>query len=306
MAWPASCRWSVIDNCAIGFQHLEARCRTCSYENKTARDCCGRISGSFGHGEITLPGGFARLSVPTNFTYLGPDDTETVLVKLWGNPPSKQKLLGLLMPAGITPIESNCWVVTIEYIGDGFVKDDDAAKINYADLLKQMQEGTRAANKARTDNGYPAIELVGWAAPPRYDAAAHKLYWAKELKVAGEDGNTLNYDIRMLGRHGVLVLSAVADMNQFDEIKQQTPQILGMVDFSQGSRYADFDPKVDKVAKYGLAALVAGGVAVAAKLGFFKFIWVGIIAMKKFIIIGAVAVGAWLKKLFGRGKNPAE
>ena len=30
-----------------------------------------------------------------------------------------------------------------------------------------------------------SMELVGWAAPPRYDKATHKLYWAKELKVDG-------------------------------------------------------------------------------------------------------------------------
>jgi uncharacterized membrane-anchored protein len=255
-------------------------------------------------GEITLPGGFAKLSVPTNFNYLGPDDAETVLVKLWNNPPSKKKLLGLLMPADRTPLQRDCWVVTIDYVDDGFVKDDDAAKINYDDLLKKMQKGFQENNRIRTANGYPALDLVGWAAPPRYDAATHKLYWAKELKVAGQDWDTLNYDIRMLGRRGVLVLSAVAGMEQFDEIKEETPQILGMVNFDQGSRYADFDPKVDKVATYGLAALVAGGVA--AKLGFFKLIWVAILALKKFIIIGVVAVTAWLKKLFGRNKSPAE
>src|SRR5690348_12193535 len=55
-------------------------------------------------GEIDLRGGLARLTVPTNFNYLGPDDAETVLVKLWGNPPDEQKPLGLLIPAGMTPI----------------------------------------------------------------------------------------------------------------------------------------------------------------------------------------------------------
>ena len=257
-------------------------------------------------GDIDLRGGLAKLSVPTNFNYLGPDDAETVLVKLWGNPPSNVKPLGLLIPADMTPISSNCWVVTIHYSEDGYVKDGDAGKINYDDLLKQMQKGIAENNKAREEHGYPDITLVGWAAPPHYDADAHKLYWAKDLKFGDEPADTLNYSIRMLGRKGVLELNAVATIGQLPEIDRQVPQILGMVDFKEGSRYADFDPKVDKVATYGLATLVAGGaLAAAAKLGLLKGLWVGIIALKKFIVIGVVAVIAYFKKLFKRdGGSP--
>jgi uncharacterized membrane-anchored protein len=159
-------------------------------------------------------------------------------------------------------------------------------------------------NPERKKQGYPAITLVGWAAPPHYDVETHKLYWAKELKFEGERGDTLNYNIRLLGRKGVLELTAVADMNQFSVIDQQTPQILGMVEFKEGSRYADFDPKTDKVAKYGIAALVAGGaLAAAAKFGFLKVFWVALLAAKKFIIIGVVAVGAFLKKIFAGRKS---
>ena len=257
-------------------------------------------------GEIDLRGGLAKLSVPKEFNFLGPDDAETVLVKLWGNPPSNNKPLGLLMPAGVTPLSSNCWVVTIDYSEDGYVKDGDASKINYDDLLKKMQKGIAENNPDRQKKGYPAITLVGWAAPPHYDAAAHKLYWAKHLKFEDEEHDVLNYSIRMLGRKGVLELNAVAKVEQLPEIDAQTPQILGMVDFKEGSRYADFDPKVDKVATYGIAALVAGGVlAVAAKAGFFKLLLVGLLAAKKFIIIGVIALVAFFKKMFKRdGGSP--
>jgi uncharacterized membrane-anchored protein len=258
-------------------------------------------------GDIDLRGGLAKLSVPKEFNFLGPDDAETVLVKLWGNPPSENKPLGLLMPAGMTPLSTSCWVVTIDYSEDGYVKDNDASKINYDDLLKKMQKGIAANNKTREEHGYPAITLVGWAAPPHYDAATHKLYWAKQLKFGDEPSDTLNYSIRMLGRKGVLELNAVASIDQLSEIDRQTPQILGMVDFKEGSRYADFDPKVDKVAKYGIATLVAGGaLAAAAKLGLLKGLWVFILAAKKFIIIAIVAIAAFFKKLFKRdGGSPS-
>ena len=255
-------------------------------------------------GEIDLRGGLAKLTVPKEFNYLGPDDAETVLVKLWGNPPSDVKPLGLLIPAGMTPLSSNAWVVTIDYSEDGYVKDNDASKINYDELLKKMQKGIEENNAERQKQGYRAITLVGWAAPPRYDAAAHKLYWAKQLKFEGEHQDTLNYSIRMLGRKGVLELNAIAGIDQLAEIDAQTPQILGMVDFKEGNRYADFDPKVDKVAKYGLATLVAGGaLAAAAKLGLLKGLWIFILAAKKFIVIGVIALVAFVKKFFKRGDS---
>ena len=162
-----------------------------------------------------------------------------------------------------------------------------------------MRKGAQADNKEREKQGYPSVEIVGWAAPPRYDQSAHKLYWAKEVRFGNETENTLNYNIRIFGRRSVLVLNSVAGMSQLPEIERNTPAILSGVEFNSGNRYADFNPASgDKVASYGIAALVAGGVA--AKLGFFKGLWVLILGAKKFVIIGIAAVAAWFRKLFAK------
>jgi len=87
-------------------------------------------------------------------------------------------------------------------------------------------------------------------------------------------------------------------MSRFPEIEKATPQILSMVDFNAGNRYADYTPGTDKIATYGLAVLVAGGIA--AKAGLFKGLLVALLAMKKFLIIGVIAVLAFVKKIFGR------
>jgi uncharacterized membrane-anchored protein len=255
---------------------------------------------NFQHGEIKIQDGLATLNVPASFKYLDAKGAKMVLVDLWGNPAAQaDDVIGMLMPVDKGPLDTDSWAVTISYDKSGFVRDDDASKINYDDLVKQMRADVREGNKERTDKGYPAVELVGWATPPRYDATTHKLYWAKEIKFDGESENTLNYDVRILGRHGVLDMDAIAGMHQLPEIEKRTPEILNMVDFDQGNRYADFDPKIDKVAKYGIAALIAGGVAGAAvKLGLFKMIWVFILAAKKFIILGIAAIAAWFRKIF--------
>jgi uncharacterized membrane-anchored protein len=61
------------------------------------------------------------------------------------------------------------------------------------------------------------------------------------------------------------------------------PEIISMVNFLPGSRYADYRQGNDKVAAYGLAALVLGGVA--AKAGLFKGLIALILVGKKFIIL---------------------
>ena len=254
----------------------------------------------FQRGEVVLKNGLATLKVPDGVEFLDGRDAHTVLVKLWGNPPMPDPL-GLLMPVNTGPLSPDSWAVIITYEEEGYVKDKDAEKIDYTDLLKQMQKDTRAANPEREKQGYPAIELVGWAAPPHYDKAAHKLYWAKQLKFGGGNEDTLNYNIRILGRRGVLVLNAVAAMAQLPEIESNAPKILAAIDFNPGNRYADFsEASGDKVASYGIAALVAGGVA--AKLGLFKGLWVLLLGAKKFVIIGVVALTAFIRKLFGKNK----
>lgn len=254
----------------------------------------------FQRGEVVLKDGLATLRVPDGVEFLNGQDAHTVLVKLWGNPPMPNPL-GLLMPVNTGPLSPDSWAVIITYEEEGYVKDKDAEKIDYTDLLKQMQKDVRDTNKEREKQGYSAVELVGWAAPPHYDQAVHKLYWAKQLKFSGGNEDTLNYNIRILGRRGVLVLNAVAAMSQLPEIERNAPRILAALDFNPGNRYADFsEASGDKVASYGIATLVAGGVA--AKLGLFKGLWVLLLGAKKFVIIGVVALGALLRKLFGKNK----
>jgi len=248
-------------------------------------------------GEITLQGGIAKIHLPNGFRFLDPKNAEVVLSKIWGNPPGA-KTLGMLVPTDISPASASAWAVILTYDEDGYVKDDDAEKIDYTKLLKEMQESTTEASKEREKQGFGSIQLIGWATPPRYDKSSHKMYWAKELKFDGSDENTLNYNIRLLGRRGVLVLNAVAGMEQLPAIQSATPTLLSMIDFQEGHRYSDFDSSSDKVATYGLAALVAGGIA--TKAGLFKGLFVALLAAKKFVIMGVIAIGAYLKKVFGK------
>ena len=110
--------------------------------------------------------------------------------------------------------------------------------------------------------------------------------------------STLNYDIRVLGRKGVLSFNAVASMSQLSMIQDRMQDVLGFAQFTAGNQYTDFNPSVDKIAAYGIGALIAG--KIAAKVGFFKLILAGILAAKKFVVIGVAALLAFLRRLFRR------
>jgi len=251
----------------------------------------------FQTGKIALPNGIATIDLPTNFRYLSPADAEKLLVEGWGNPPGNETL-GMIIPTETNPLSEAGWGVVISYTEDGHIKDEDADKIDYKELLDNMKKESEEANKEREKQGYGAMHLVGWAEQPSYDKHARKLFWAKEYSTDKQGENSLNYNIRVLGRKGVLVLNAVAGIKQISQIKNEMPAILAVTEFTKGNRYEDFDSKTDHMAEYGLAALVAGGVA--AKMGLFAKLGVLLLAFKKFIIIGFVAIGAFVKKLFSK------
>jgi uncharacterized membrane-anchored protein len=252
-------------------------------------------------GQITIKDGLATLNLPPRFRFLGPEGSTRLLEEGWGNPEgSAEGVLGMVVPSDISPLADSGWAVVISYEEDGYVDDKGAETIDYTKLLKQMQDGVQEENEQRRKDGYDPVTLVGWAEPPTYDRDAHKLYWAKEL-LFGEAHRTLNYNVRVLGRRGVLVLNAVAGMEQLPMIKASMQEVMPFVEFGSGHRYTDFVSGQDKVATYGIAGLVLG--AVATKAGFFKIIFAALLAAKKLLIVGAAAALAAGRRLWSRSRG---
>jgi len=186
----------------------------------------------------------------------------------------------------------------VEFDDIGYVKDKDADKINYDDLLKDIKKGQEEANMERKKLGMETMELVGWASKPYYDKERKVLHWAKEYKVEGAEQNTLNYDIRVLGRKGVLNLQAVSGIESLDSVKAHINDVLGMVAFNEGHKYSDFNSNTDKVAAWTIGGLVAG--KILAKVG----LWAIIAKFFKFIILGIVAAGGAIWRFItGRKKQ---
>lgn len=248
---------------------------------------------TYQYGDIELGDNLATLSVPDGYKFLDAEQSSYVLTDLWGNPPSE--VMGLLFPEEITPLSDNfTYAVEITYSEEGYIKDSDAEDLDYDDLLEEMQKDTEEANDQRVELGYEPIELVGWASRPFYDKENKKLHWAKELKFGDYEINTLNYNIRILGRKGYLNMNAIGDIDILPVFNEDIDEILSSVDFNQGNRYSDFNPDLDEIAAYGIGGLIAG--KILTKAGFFA-------AILKFWKVGFIAIAglfaAFRKRFFG-------
>jgi uncharacterized membrane-anchored protein len=252
-------------------------------------------------GDIVLPNKIASLHLGSRYRYLDPAGTEKLLVA-WGNQPGSDTE-GAIVPGDVDPFGDEGWAVIVTYESDGHVDDSDARKFNYDDMLKDMKKDTESENPERKKAGFEAAHLVGWAETPHYDGSTKKLYWAKELDFEGAKSHTLNYDVRVLGREGVLSMNAVAGIGQLDQIRRGMRPLIDVAEFNEGYRYAEYNAKTDKLAEYGLGALIAGGVA--AKLGLFGKLFALIIAFKKALIAGAVALFGVIARVFKKKDSAA-
>lgn len=241
-----------------------------------------------------------KLNIPAEMVFV-PKAEGNALMKAYGNG-DDTGLLGMVVPNA----NDQNWVLTVDYVGEGHVNDDEAKKWNPTDLLQSLKEGTEASNEERVKQGFAALVVDGWVEPPTYDAAAHKLVWSMRLKHkdgADQDPSTVNYNTYALGRDGYLMLNLLTREDKIEAERPIARQLLAGLQYNQGKRYEDFNASTDHLAEYGIAALI-GGVA-AKKLGLLAL--GGVFVLKFIKVIGvAVVVGlAGLKRFFTGRKTPS-
>jgi uncharacterized membrane-anchored protein len=240
---------------------------------------------------VSLPGN-SKLAVPEGYVFLDSSNTDRFL-ELNQNIPGGHEVM-------IAP-EDLHWSAYLSFEDDGYVKDDE--KIDAAELLKAMKEGTEESNKERRKRGWRELHVLDWAVPPAYNNANQRLEWATLLQ--GDGGRSVNFSTKVLGRRGHTSVILATGENDLAQSRPQLEQVLAGYTFNQGDRYADWVPG-DKVAEYGLAALVLGGAAaIATKKGFWAVLGGFLAAGWKFLAAGAVALSAGIRKFFGKKADDA-
>ncbi len=253
---------------------------------------------TFGPAEVAL-GGQAKLKLPADYVFIPGQQAKSIL-RAMGNSGGGD-VMGIIFP----PQTSQAgWMVVATYAPSGYVKDDDAKDWKADELLKNIKEGTEAANAERKSRGFPEMLVEGWIEKPNYDATKHRLVWSilssdKGAPATAEKG--VNYNTYALGREGYISLNLVTDASTIESEKVVAQRLLSELNFIEGKKYSDFNASTDKVAEYGLAALVAG--AAAKKLGLLAVIGAFFLKFAKIFIFGGAALLAGAVKLFGRKKE---
>jgi uncharacterized membrane-anchored protein len=221
----------------------------------------------------------ANLKITGNQLYLDSIETNKFL-KMNGNLPRNNSY---------TLLEGKeFWFAVFDFTGEGYVKDNE--KINADELLKALKEGNVKSLEERKKQGLAPLYLDGWYIPPRYDTETKRLEWATKLR--DENNNPLiNFTTRILGRSGYMSVTLVSSPENLDRDIKSFKTALKNFDYVNGERYSEWRDG-DKVAAYGLGALVVGGAAAAvASKGGFKFLWAILLA-------AFVGIGAFLKRIF--------
>jgi uncharacterized membrane-anchored protein len=237
----------------------------------------------------------ATIAVPEGYHFLDAAATKAFLEATQNIPDGDE--LGIILRE--RP-DKNYWFAVFSYSDSGHVDDGERNSLDANAIMKSLQEGSRLSNEERRQRGWTPLTLEGWQQPPFYDTATNNLTWATKLTSDGE--RVINHSVRLLGRTGLMSAQLVDGSDTIDSATTEFNAVLKTYAFNDGHRYAEFKPG-DRVAAYGLTALIAGGAgAVAVKSGLFQKLW-------KLIVFGAVAAMAALKKfvrgLFGK-QEPAE
>ena len=232
-------------------------------------------------------GGIAEFWVPAGYVFADGDGAR-VLMEAIGNQPTNQEV-GLLSPAALD------WFVVFEFSDIGYVKDDEKDDLDADAMLEAIRAGTEQGNEWRKERGIAPLNLLGWHQKPHYNESTHNLEWA--IRFMEEAGIVINHNTRFLGRKGIIKATLVVGSENLAHVLPGYREHLQSFAFHPGYRYAEF-LQGDKIAKYGLTALVVGaGAAVAAKAGLFKYLW-------KILAGAGVAVLGFLKWISGRRSSP--
>ena len=223
--------------------------------------------------------GVADLNIPAGYRFADARGARIILDSV--NNPAPDDLIGVLAPA------SGKWWAILEYSSKGYLKNADITKLNNTKVLKEVlaQVGGK--------DGNPSITGLNWQSQPAYDAATHSLSWS--LQIVTPSAKVLNQTVALLGRHGVLQITAVQPYPITDA--PSLKELASNITFKDGEHYTDYQTG-DKVAVVGLAELIAGPQH-ASTAGIFGG-GLGAVAVWAYFSLGMCVLGGGLVLFFRR------
>jgi uncharacterized membrane-anchored protein len=233
--------------------------------------------------------GLAQIDLNSEYLFLGAEGTQ-LFMELTQNPVNGREVATVMPRDG-----EQGWFLVFEYDDVGYVPDDEKDSLDAATMIASIREGTEAANAERRKRGWVTMRIVDWHEEPFYDSSTNNLTWS----IIGESNGERNVNrmIKLLGREGVMTATLVSSPEGLENAAAVTDSLLADYRYVPGQTYAEFVPGTDKLAQYGLTALVVGGGAAALlKSGLLARFW-------KPLVVALAALGAGVKRLFFSGRS---
>ncbi|HTV42347.1 MAG TPA: DUF2167 domain-containing protein [Candidatus Sulfotelmatobacter sp.] len=183
-------------------------------------------------------GDIADVAIPDGYRFANASGARVILENT--SAPVPNDLAGVLANNAAT------WYAIFEFAPNGYVSSDSLANIDSSAILA-------AVKKQLQDDGRGMTSLK-WESKPVFDPQTHTLSWS--LQVQSASGKSLNEGVALLGRNGVLEVTAVRAY-PLGNAPSLAELVSKNVSFKEGGRYSDHQ-KGDKVGDIALASLIAG------------------------------------------------
>lgn len=199
-------------------------------------------------GQVTLLNGELALNVPAAYRFYSAQEAQAYLTRNNAAAPSGQ-VIGLLARANTRIDQPGNWATVVTYDPIGYVPADGAGVLADTGFEGQVRAARQQQNRA----------FEGFAIQPAFDTASAGLAWAERTGApGGAAGNDFRHEQRVLGRQGVAGLTSIGAADQMGAITAALPDMIGMVSFPEGQRYADHQAASDATSDYTIASLVTG------------------------------------------------
>ena len=210
-------------------------------------------------GPMEIAPAAAVLEVPAHFRFVDRDALQALYGEIGSSPDASS--MGWLVHESVALGGDDAWFVAIQWLGDGYVRENGFATRTGAQLLVDAQDAAARLSERR-DDGEPAFRLVRYVDVPSFDVGRDSATWVEELAYEGADEHRLDCYALKLGRHGVLLFSILEVGLPRRELCLRSVRLaVGRTRFEPGHAYADHSRLFDRKAAYDLAAVVSGAAA---------------------------------------------
>lgn len=223
-----------------------------------------RLSAALGRlrprgGPMEIAPAAAVLEVPAHFRFVDRDALQALYQEIGGSPDASS--MGWLVHESVALGSDDAWFVAIQWLGDGYVRENGFATRTGAQLLVDAQDAAARLSERR-DEGDPAFRLVRYVDVPSFDVGRDSATWVEELAYEGAEEHRLDCYALKLGRHGVLLFSILeVGVERRELCLRSVRMAAARTRFEPGQTYADHSRLFDRKASYDLAAVVSGAAA---------------------------------------------